>query len=95
MLFANKIPLVTGSGRGAHVVVNFFRHREPAKETVAAIRALGRQTLVVRANVGDQEAWSGCTAKWLVFVQPGRPHDLPPDHCRRWRLFPVGSLNFR
>ncbi|MCA9991543.1 MAG: SDR family NAD(P)-dependent oxidoreductase, partial [Anaerolineales bacterium] len=64
--FADKIVLVTGSGRGigkaiahhfarqgANVVVNFFRNRQPAEETAAEIRALGRQALVVRANVGD------------------------------------------
>lgn len=64
--FSDKIVLVTGSGRGigreialrfaregAHVIVNFFRQREPAEETAVAIRALGRQALVVKANVGD------------------------------------------
>ncbi|MDX1614828.1 MAG: enoyl-[acyl-carrier-protein] reductase FabL [Candidatus Promineifilaceae bacterium] len=64
--FSNKVALVTGSGRGigreiavklagegAHVVVNFFRNREPAEETAAQIRELGRQALVVKANVGD------------------------------------------
>ncbi len=64
--FTDKVALVTGSGRGigreialklaregAHVVVNFFRNREPAEETAVAIRALGRQALVVKANVGD------------------------------------------
>jgi enoyl-[acyl-carrier protein] reductase III len=64
--FGEKIVLVTGSGRGigreialrfaaagAHVVVNFFRNRAPAEETAAAIRALGRQAITVRANVGD------------------------------------------
>lgn len=64
--FADKIVLVTGSGRGigremalrfaregAHVVINFFRNREPAEETAAAVRALGRRALLVRANVGE------------------------------------------
>ena len=66
MRFENQIALVTGSGRGigraialrlagegAHVVVNFFRNRRPAEETVAAIQALGREALLVRANIGD------------------------------------------
>lgn len=64
--FVDKIVLVTGSGRGigreialhfarqgAHVVVNFFRNREPAEETAVAIRTLGQKALVVKANVGD------------------------------------------
>jgi enoyl-[acyl-carrier protein] reductase III len=64
--FQNKIALVTGSGRGigreialefarrgADVVVNFFRNRGPAEETAAAIEALGRRALIVKANVGD------------------------------------------
>jgi len=64
--FANKIALVTGSGRGigreialefarrgADVVVNFFRNRSAAEETAAAIEALGQRALVVKANVGD------------------------------------------
>ncbi len=64
--FQDKIALVTGSGRGigreialrlagegAHVIVNFFRNRKPAGETAAAIRSLGRQALVVKANMGD------------------------------------------
>jgi len=64
--FADNVVLVTGSGRGigraialrfaregAHVVVNFFRNRDPAEATAAEIRDLGRQALVVKANVGD------------------------------------------
>lgn len=64
--FQNKIALVTGSGRGigreialrlaregADVVVNFFRNRKPAEETAVSIRKLGRQALVVKANMGD------------------------------------------
>lgn len=70
--FADKIVLVTGSGRGigremalrfaregAHVVINFFRNREPAEETAAEVRALGRQALVVRANVGELDELAG------------------------------------
>lgn len=64
--FEQKIVLVTGAGRGigreialqfaregAHIIVNFFRNREPAEETAAEIRTLGRRCLVVKANVGD------------------------------------------
>jgi enoyl-[acyl-carrier protein] reductase III len=64
--FQNKIALVTGSGRGigraialhfaergADVIVNFFRNREPAEETVRAIEKLGCRALLVKADVGD------------------------------------------
>ncbi|UCG23038.1 MAG: enoyl-[acyl-carrier-protein] reductase FabL [Chloroflexota bacterium] len=66
--FDNKVALVTGSGRGigrgialhlaargANVVVNFFRNREPAEHTAEEIRRLGRQAFVARANVGDMD----------------------------------------
>jgi enoyl-[acyl-carrier protein] reductase III len=65
-LFKNKVVLVTGSGRGigraialhfarkgADVVVNFFRNRAPAEDTAQEIEALGRRTLLVKADVGD------------------------------------------
>lgn len=66
--FANKIALVTGSGRGigraialhfahlgADVIVNFFRNREPAQETAGQIASLGRRALVVKADIGQIE----------------------------------------
>ncbi len=66
--FTDKIALVTGSGRGigravarrlaelgADLVINYVHNQEPAEEIAAEIRALGRQALVVRANVGKQE----------------------------------------
>jgi enoyl-[acyl-carrier protein] reductase III len=66
MRFANKVALITGSGRGigraialqlahegADIVVNFFRNRQPANETAEAIRALGRRAHIVKANVGE------------------------------------------
>ncbi len=68
MLFANKVALVTGSGRGigraialklaregADVVVNFFRNRAPAEETAAQVAALGRRVAVVKADVGTAD----------------------------------------
>lgn len=68
MRFQNKVAVVTGSGRGigraiaqtlaaegADIVVNFFRNRAPAEETAAAISALGRRALVVKADVGAME----------------------------------------
>jgi enoyl-[acyl-carrier protein] reductase III len=66
MRYQGKVALVTGSGRGigraialrlaqegADVVVNFFRNRSPAEDTAQAIRKLGRQSLVVKANIGE------------------------------------------
>jgi enoyl-[acyl-carrier protein] reductase III len=65
-MFAGKIALVTGSGRGigraialhfadlgADIVVNFYRNRTPAEETAEEIRQRGRKALVVKANVGE------------------------------------------
>ncbi len=65
-LFAGKVALITGSGRGigraialqfarlgADVVVNFFRNRKPAEETASLIKQMGRRAVVVKANVGD------------------------------------------
>jgi enoyl-[acyl-carrier protein] reductase III len=65
MRFRDQVALVTGSGRGigqaialqfagegASIVVNYFRKRAAAEDTAAAVRALGTQATVVRANVG-------------------------------------------
>jgi enoyl-[acyl-carrier protein] reductase III len=64
--FLNKTVLITGSGRGigraialffaengADVIVNFFRNRNPAEDTVAEIEKMGRRTLLIKADVGD------------------------------------------
>jgi enoyl-[acyl-carrier protein] reductase III len=66
--FTGKIALVTGSGRGvgraialrlaregADVIVNYFRNRESAEETAAAISALGRRAQLVKANVAEED----------------------------------------
>jgi enoyl-[acyl-carrier protein] reductase III len=64
--FLNKNVLVTGSGRGigraialefarlgANVVVNFFRNRTPAQQTVDEIHEMGRKAWLVKANIGE------------------------------------------
>ncbi len=66
--FANRLVCITGSGRGigraialhfarlgADVIVNFFRNRAPAEETVREIERLGRSALLVKADVGRLE----------------------------------------
>ncbi|SDH43467.1 enoyl-[acyl-carrier protein] reductase III [Alteribacillus persepolensis] len=64
----DKVALVTGSSRGIgkqialalakkgyHIVVNYARSKGKALETAEEIEALGVNTHVVRANVGDTE----------------------------------------
>jgi len=66
MSLKGKLALVTGSGRGigratalklasqgADIVVNFFRRREAAEQTVKDIESLGVKAELIRANVGD------------------------------------------
>ncbi len=63
-----KVALVTGSSRGigraialklaengTNLIVNYFRHREQAEDTAAAIRAKGVLCLVAKANVSNDE----------------------------------------
>jgi enoyl-[acyl-carrier protein] reductase III len=66
--YAGKTALITGSGRGigraialhfanlgVNIVVNYFRNRESAEETVREIDDLGVKVELVKANVGDLE----------------------------------------
>lgn len=66
--FKDKVALVTGSGRGigreiartlaangAHVVINYVRNQKPAEEVAKEIRSLGRDALIVRANIGKSD----------------------------------------
>ena len=63
--FQNKIVLITGSGRGigrvialhfaqrgADVIINFFRNREPAEETVGEIDCFWRTRQPGREGYG-------------------------------------------
>jgi enoyl-[acyl-carrier protein] reductase III len=63
--FESKTALITGSGRGigsaiaihfaelgAEIIINYVHNQQPAEETAAKIRNLGRKAVVVRANVG-------------------------------------------
>ncbi|KAK4936111.1 Elsinochrome reductase 1 [Elasticomyces elasticus] len=65
-LLTGKVALVTGSGRGmgretalelarrgADVVVNYANSSKAADELVAEIKALGRDSIAVKANVSD------------------------------------------
>jgi len=65
---AGKVALVTGgtrgiglatalalAGRGASIVVNYFRSRDAADEAVRRISALGAEGYAHRANIGNHE----------------------------------------
>ncbi len=67
--YSGKVALVTGSGRGigrviarqlaqygADLVINYVHNQEPAEEIAAEIRAMGRDALVVRANIGKMDS---------------------------------------
>ena len=68
MNLTGKVALVTGASRGigqataidlakagADIVVNFIGNEEVAQETVAAIEALGRKAIKIKADVGNAE----------------------------------------
>jgi enoyl-[acyl-carrier protein] reductase III len=65
--FVDQVVLITGGSRGigratalrfarggAHVVVNYLRHRTAAEETVRELEALGARAIAVRADVGEE-----------------------------------------
>ena len=66
--FVNRTALVTGGSRGigraicrmlavggARVAVNYFRDQDAAQKTIAIIRELGAEGLIVRADVSNPE----------------------------------------
>src|SRR2546425_9201723 len=66
MFLEGKTALVTGGSRGigraialglasegADVAVTYFRNRQDAEQTTAAIRNQGRRTLLIRTNLAD------------------------------------------
>ncbi|SIS54330.1 enoyl-[acyl-carrier-protein] reductase FabL [Alicyclobacillus vulcanalis] len=66
--YEDKVVVVTGSSRGigrrlalrfaeegAHVVVNYFRNGDLAREVVAEIEQMGRRAIAVRANMAQEE----------------------------------------
>ena len=67
MDFTGKVALVTGGSRGigratalalarggSDVLVNYLQNRDAATEVVEMIQSLGRRSMAVRANVGNQ-----------------------------------------
>jgi 3-oxoacyl-[acyl-carrier protein] reductase len=69
MTASEKVAIVTGGGTGVgratslslaklgyEVVVNYSRSHEEAEQTVSEIKSLGRQALVIRADVADDVA---------------------------------------
>lgn len=65
---AGKVAVITGgtkgigraaarklAARGANVVVNYFRSRSAADETVAELRQYGVEALAVRGNIGNKD----------------------------------------
>lgn len=68
MTLEGKSALVTGSGRGigkgiaislaqqgCNIVVNYFRNRDDAEETAATVESLGVKSVVIKANIGEEE----------------------------------------
>jgi len=74
MLLSNRVVLLTGAKRvgaavatavaerGADVALSYNRSSAEADETAAAVRALGRRALTVRADLGDPAACDAMVA---------------------------------
>lgn len=68
MKMSKKVALVTGGSRGIgkeialllaeagyNLVINYFRNRKTAEETAQLLKEKGADTLLIKANVGEQE----------------------------------------
>jgi len=107
---SDRVALVTGASRGigraialelaregAHVAVNYRRQADAARETVAAIEALGRKAVALQADVSD---WPACVdlvrraedtlgpldiavANGGIASRPGPIADLPVEEWHR------------
>ncbi len=76
MKFAGRSALITGASlgigralavelarQGANVAINFRSHREQAEEVKAEVEKIGRQALLVQADVSDQGAVEAIVAE--------------------------------
>lgn len=77
-IMSQKVALVTGSSRGIgkeialrlakegyDIVLNYARSKSAAQEVAEEIKALGREALVVKANVGKVEKLKKCLSKLM------------------------------
>ena len=84
MLIEKKVALVTGASRGigrgialelgragADVIVNYNNSREKADEVARSLRALGRRSLVVKADVSNQNEVEAMRKSILVEFDGG------------------------
>ncbi len=104
---AGRTAVITGSGRGigsaiavelarmgANVTVNYFRNRQPAEETAAAVEAAGGRALVVKAHVGRRDQIENLVAQaaaafgsvdiFVANAASGVPRPLLEQDQREW-----------
>ena len=84
MILEGKIALVTGGSRGvgrgialglasegADIALTYFRSRQGAEDTAAAIRNQGRQALVIRTNLADAKNIDGTLRNGITWEHAG------------------------